>query len=232
MAQVFHPFKIRHRNTACISIHIGNDHHAFVTQDHIAPCRHRAIGGLNDQTGLHTAGVVTVDHTFECGRDQNIAGRFQYRRPIWRIGGAREVFNTTGFRNPCFQRFNIQAHRIANGTITLDDSRNPCAIFFAEELCSVISHISQALNDDRLAIQCARQTSPSDIFWMAEEFLQRILYPAPSRLGPTFDAAAVHRLASHTGARIDVSGVHPLVLIGNPSHFSFARAHIRGRHVL
>ena len=38
--------------------------------------------------------------------------------------------------------------------------------------------------------------------------------------------------AGHAGAAVDVGGVHPHVLVGDPGHLALARAHVGGGHVL
>ncbi len=67
---------------------------------------------------------------------------------------------------------------------------------------------------------------------MAEEFLQRVLHAAPRRLDPARDTARMRRLAGDAGTRVDVGGVHPRVLVGDPGHFALARAHVGRGHVL
>ena len=46
------------------------------------------------------------------------------------------------------------------------------------------------------------------------------------------DAAGVERLAGDAGAGVDVGGVHPRVLVGDPCHLALAGAHVGGGHVL
>ena len=70
------------------------------------------------------------------------------------------------------------------------------------------------------------------IFGVTEKFLQSILHSAARCLCAPFNPATVDRLTSHAGPRIDIGCMHPLILVGNPRHFTLARAHIRCRYVL
>ena len=96
----------------------------------------------------------------------------------------------------------------------------------------MIAHVTQTLNNNALAFQAPSQTSFLHARLIAEEFTQCILYTATRRFDTASDPACVQWLTCNTGFGIDVSRVHPCVLIGDPCHLAFARAHIWCRHVL
>ena len=96
----------------------------------------------------------------------------------------------------------------------------------------MIAHIAQPLHNDSFRLQISRQPSRRQIFGVPKKFLQSILHAAAGCLRAPFNSAAAHRLAGHAGTGIDIGCMHPLILIGNPSHFPLARAHIRCWHVL
>ena len=62
--------------------------------------------------------------------------------------------------------------------------------------------------------------------------MQCILHTTACGLGAPLNAAGNDRFAGDTCSPVDVGGVHALVLVGDPRHLPFARAHIGRGHVL
>ena len=124
------------------------------------------------------------------------------------------------------------ARAIAYRAVTLDDRGDDRAILFRQELGGVVAHVAQTLHDHPLALDAARQAGMGHVLGVAEELAQRILHAPPRGLDPALDAARVQGLAGDAGLAVDVGGVHPRVLIGDPGHLAFARAHVGGGHVL
>ena len=96
----------------------------------------------------------------------------------------------------------------------------------------MIAHVTQTLNDHAFAFQATSQTGFLHAQLVAEEFTQCVLYTTTCRFDTASDPACVQWLTCNTGFGIDVSRVHAGVLIGDPRHLAFARAHVGCRHVL
>ena len=135
-------------------------------------------------------------------------------------------------RNPMAQRLDVDAVGVMNRAVAFDHVGDNAAVFFRQELRGVVADVTKALHDHALAVERAAQARLRNVFGMAEEFLQRILHTAPRRLDPALNAASVDRLARHAGARVDIGGVHPRILVSHDRHLALAGAHVGGGDVL
>ena len=232
VAQVLDPLKVRHRHTARIGIHVGNDHHTLPAQHLIGTGRDGTIGRLDNQGGLDAVRIAQVDHPLKGGRDQDVAIRFQQPSPFLLQLCIRIARDRVMLGDPLINRLNVQPVFIMQGTVTFNDPGDQTTVFLAQELGRVIAHVAQALNDHALAFQGAGQSGLGQSLRVAKESMQRILHTAPRGLGAALNAACIGGFAGDTGHAVDVGRVHPFVLIGDPGHLALACAHVGGWHVL
>ncbi len=232
LGQVLDPFEIGHRHAARVGIHVGDDDHPLFAQDFISAKGDRSIGGLDDQGGLDAGGVVSVDHTFHRGGDQDVTRGLKQRTTVFDIGCRRIPLDCAMLDHPLPDVFDPQSGVVLQGAIAFDDSRDLATIFFRQELGGVIADIAKTLNNHALAIQITGQTSLGFVLGLTEEFAQGVLHAPSRRLDPALNTASMGGLAGDACLAVDVGCVHPHVLIRDPGHFPFPRAHVRRGHVL
>jgi len=73
---------------------------------------------------------------------------------------------------------------------------------------------------------------PREIFLVAKEFVQRILYTPPCRLNAPFNAASGKRFAGHAGKRINIVGRPAPIFVRDPRHDRFVGAHVGRENIL
>ena len=92
----------------------------------------------------------------------------------------------------------------------------------------MIADVAQPLNDDALAFECALKLGAGDVLGVTEKFAQAELHTPAGGLGASADTAKVNRFAGDTAHAADLFGVKVLVRVGDPAHFAFTGAHVRG----
>src|SRR5579872_1013678 len=95
----------------------------------------------------------------------------------------------------------------------------------------MITHIAEALYDDRLAFHPGLQFQPLHDIRHMTNLPDAIKYTEARRFPAAPHTSLRYRLARYTGQRIDLPGTHAHIGVQDPGHLAFTRSIIRSRHI-
>ena len=114
-------------------------------------------------------------------------------------------------------------------------SRSAIAMIYgaalAAEFRGVIADVAEALDDDPLAVEAARQSEPLHFVRLVAGFAKGEIQAAARGFLASAHAALRHRLAGHAAEGIELPGIERGIGVGHPRHLALAGAVVRRRHV-
>jgi hypothetical protein len=129
----------------------------------------------------------------------------------------RGISFTPPWRDPVPQRVDVDPVGVLQRAVAFDHVGHAAAVFLAQELAPRDSpHCQAPARSTRLPSSVPDRPAFFTSSGWRKNSLQRVLHAASRRLDPALDAAGMDRLARHAGAGVDVGGVHPVVLVGDP----------------
>ena len=206
---------------------------ALLPQDFVGAGGDRPVRRLDDQRRPDAVGVAEIDHRLHRRRDQDVALRLEHatRRPRrtcrWESPSPRRSRRCALRRNSIGSPLSVRIAPSRSMTPTIRAPSSSDRNFAAWK-----PTLPRPCTMTRLPSSPPSRPRPLHVLGMAEELAQRVLHPAPGRLDAPGDAAGVQRLAGDAGGGVDVGGVHPPVLVGDPGHLALAGAHVGRGHVL
>src|SRR5690554_2045541 len=109
--------------------------------------------------------------------------------------------------------FNGKSCIVNQCSITFYDGNDFDLVFFLQKFGSMVTNVTQTLNDSSFTLKTSGQPGCLDIGRMSEKFTQGIHDPPPGGFGPATDTTMMHRFSGNTALVIDVFGMQVFVSI-------------------
>jgi len=231
VGEVLEPLKVRDRDTAAVQQQVGQDDAVALVEEDLLGGRGRgAVGGLDDDLGLDAVGVAAVHLLLERRRHQNVARRLEEReRLVGRHeGAAAEALEGLLLAPVAEERVNIEAGRVDDAAVPLDDARDLAAVL-GKEVRRPVADVAEALHDDRLAGNAGAEAGLGEHLVVREELAQAVAHAETRGLGTAADTALRDGLAGDARRAVDVDRVELLERVLHPSHLTTSSTHIRSR---
>jgi hypothetical protein len=227
VVDVFQPFKVGNSDTASVDVHVWDDQFSVFDQDIVSVWGDWTVGAFGDDLSSDLVGVVFVDDLFASARQENIdvsVKSFVFADSF----GAWESDDGVVVKPVVVQVFWDDTFVVPQGTVVLDDSDDFSA-GSVEVPSSVETNVSVTLNNNRLTLQTGGEANQVHEVFVLAENISSVVDTSTSGGSSAVDTSLRDWFTGDASRSVHVTVANGLgVLIGHPSHFSFAGRHIWG----
>jgi hypothetical protein len=229
MVQVLEPLEVGTGDATAVGEHVGHDNDTLLLKNGLGAESSGSVGTLNNDLAVEHVSVVLVDSALFGGRDENIALLFH---EIRRVKGS--LLNSTRETNESAARLEVElssvdinALRVVNGRVVLDDSNDLGTVVLAE-LGSPVSNSTEALNNDGLIFNAlGLKERFLDEGVSLEEGTCAVVDAEAGGLSASLNATLGDEFAGAAALSIDVLlTVHVNIGVLDPGHDLLVGAHI------
>lgn len=198
MVQIFEPLEVRNSDSTNICQHIRNNLNASLVQNLVSSERRRSIGTLEYDLSPQVTSVVLVECTLRSARCEHMTLLAHDKRRILELHflSVWVVSNCAVLREMLFDFIGIQAFRVVNGRIFLDNANDSRALGMCC-FCKAVSNGTKALHNDFLAFKSSAHLSFVTEIIVPRQLLQHDESTETGRFPSAFDAALSYKFASH-----------------------------------